>query len=501
MSILATTSANTFDLILICAPTTRLLHPQEQLPNSILSKEEFDLAMRIRRLMQQCYPQTSRKVYTSNLRSTVELTSVATEHVASRILMECRDLNDICFRDKEKVSQEDRVAAYRKFYEDSQKASCTPVDPLWKHKVNPRGYEKVETGDQFHNRVVLALLEIAKQNQKNQSGTFVVFTHPRVIQILKLRSQYAYGRLTHCVLPLDYDCDPIPYGSASHFRYHAKESNEKGLEWIGMKEIETVKVNEEETKEATLINFCKLIERCENDLKRLVDSPLVQQAEAMRKLLSASTTISSMAKLDFSGCRPKLKALPPEIKYFTNLRRLNLSNHVLESLPKEIGCLKRLEELRLNNNRLNSLPPEIGNLSSLKKLYCEINDISVLPASIGLLVVLEELNLTSNKLTALPVEMACLERLAYLYVGNNELDCISPVLLRLRLKHLEVYSNKIRVIPDNINHLTILERFEVDCNPLDTVSQNLASIPRNCIIKISRAQQRLMPYHPRISLD
>lgn len=61
-------------------------------------------------------------------------------------------------------------------------------------------------------------------------------------------------------------------------------------------------------------------------------------------------------------------ALPAEIRFLSNLRRLDVSHNLMTGVPAEVGQLKNLEALNLSYNRLTGLPYELGNLLKLKEL-------------------------------------------------------------------------------------------------------------------------------------
>lgn len=105
----------------------------------------------------------------------------------------------------------------------------------------------------------------------------------------------------------------------------------------------------------------------------------------------------------------RLKAIPPEVFTFTNLRELNLGCNFIDSVPSEIANLRHLEVLNLERNWLHYLPDEIGQLTNLVKLDLNRNPLQALPASMASLTSLERLVLWSTGVTELPVTFVALD--------------------------------------------------------------------------------------------
>lgn len=63
-----------------------------------------------------------------------------------------------------------------------------------------------------------------------------------------------------------------------------------------------------------------------------------------------------------------LEEIPADIKQFTNLEELMITDHGLMAVPKEIGTLAKLKTLSLAGNALEELPEEIFQLKQLKEL-------------------------------------------------------------------------------------------------------------------------------------
>lgn len=68
----------------------------------------------------------------------------------------------------------------------------------------------------------------------------------------------------------------------------------------------------------------------------------------------------------------------------------------IEKVPKEIGDLKQLKKLYLSNNLLNEVCPELGMLTSLQELNLSTNNLSSLPKELGNLKNLKLIDLKEN---------------------------------------------------------------------------------------------------------
>ncbi len=137
-----------------------------------------------------------------------------------------------------------------------------------------------------------------------------------------------------------------------------------------------------------------------------------------------SHVLKEVTYLNLSGCG--LTTLPLELKLFSGLKILNLSNNNLVSvnpkmlenfvqlkildlsnnkigeIPYSIGCLSKLEILDLSHNTISSLPPAVSNLQSLTTLDLSYNTISLFPPAISSLQSIETLDLSGNPIALSP---------------------------------------------------------------------------------------------------
>lgn len=217
------------------------------------------------------------------------------------------------------------------------------------------------------------------------------------------------------------------------------------------------------------------------------DLPLLDQAEALRKWLSSDPGIAQITDLtlgetDHSRPRnappvqaPGLKALPPEIRYFTNLRRLVLKGNKLSFLPAEIGTLQHLQYLQVANNLIRVLPSEIGNLSKLHCLDASGNRIKSLPPELSNLTSLLWLQLNHNRFSTFP-DVVCDMPMLDLDMAFNRMTTIPKAIGDMRrLRVLLLQHNKITSIPDEIAKLRV-SILRLENNQLQEVPESLADL-------------------------
>ncbi len=134
----------------------------------------------------------------------------------------------------------------------------------------------------------------------------------------------------------------------------------------------------------------------------------------------------------------RLKAVPPEVFTFTNLRELNLGCNFIDSLPPDIARLQNLEVLNLERNWLHYLPAEIGQLHNLAKLDLNRNPLQALPETMSSLASLERLVLWSTGVSELPLTFVALDATLKLldmrecYLTDEQVDAICELLPSVR---------------------------------------------------------------------
>jgi Leucine-rich repeat (LRR) protein len=150
----------------------------------------------------------------------------------------------------------------------------------------------------------------------------------------------------------------------------------------------------------------------------------------------------TITRLNLYGC--SFRQLPEELKFFTNLRDLDLEgNDLSKASLTNFAQLKRLKVLNLQD--------------------CNI---SVFPISVTQLPQLENLSVYGNSLTSVPDELYNVTSLRELNIGNNNLTNLSPLIYRLQnLRMLETSHTEIRRYPKELAKLKKL----TDIYPSDTM--------------------------------
>jgi Leucine-rich repeat (LRR) protein len=153
-----------------------------------------------------------------------------------------------------------------------------------------------------------------------------------------------------------------------------------------------------------------------------------------------------LGKLDLSF--NQISVLPEEVALLQELTSLKMRSNCLTAIPRALfqSC-SSLRHLDFGQNKLNALDASISNLEQLSELILAENMISVIPPHLELCLQLQVLNLYSNKLSVLPDVR--LPQLRELNVGNNNLATLPASLCHCsRLEIFVCSRNKIAVLPD-----------------------------------------------------
>jgi hypothetical protein len=202
--------------------------------------------------------------------------------------------------------------------------------------------------------------------------------------------------------------------------------------------------------------------------------------------------------IDLRGCG--LRALPPALREFVVLRKLDASSNQLSTLPSDLP--RSLEVLFLSANQFATLPPELARLASLRMLALRGNAlIGALPA--GLLPSrLEWLILTDNAIEALPHDIggprvevgadarAAPCRLQKLMLANNALAWLPPSLARCeRLELVRLSNNRLAELPPFLLRMPRLAWLALASNPAVEAARAPATLPRLRLgeLSVSRA--------------
>jgi hypothetical protein len=152
---------------------------------------------------------------------------------------------------------------------------------------------------------------------------------------------------------------------------------------------------EVETQALCLVEFCEHIpgfKQTKDGLEGLNGAATIKYLD---KWLSANAEVAAMTSLRIN--RAGLSGtLPPQIKYFKKLIRLDLSENLLTAIPNELGCLKDLKFLNLSKNRIFQLPITLCFLLQLEEFHMDDNCLQSLPMGLKECQHLKVLSMSGN---------------------------------------------------------------------------------------------------------
>ncbi|KAF9319486.1 hypothetical protein BG003_009011 [Podila horticola] len=213
--------------------------------------------------------------------------------------------------------------------------------------------------------------------------------------------------------------------------------------------------------------------------------------------------LNKVESLDLTG--NQLSDLPLELSQLKSMRKLKLSKNKLASLPVAIlAQMPKLIELEVGDNRMACLLSGLGelpeglNLPALARLDARntglqrITDIDpsmddTLKPTINLPVV-KELLLSVNSLNHLENLLLATPQLHFLDIRNNRFTQIPLGVLDLAtLRHLDMTSNHMELIPTELGNMYDLTTFDWSGNPV-------RNVPRTCtttdaLMKLLRQRQ------------
>ncbi|CAH1779638.1 unnamed protein product [Owenia fusiformis] len=201
--------------------------------------------------------------------------------------------------------------------------------------------------------------------------------------------------------------------------------------------------------------------------------PEVEKAskEKRHELVLSGANVSERIRTD---------ELDKNVFNLTPINFLEISKTCLESLPNLLGNLVNLTSLVLHNNKLKSLPTEISQLSKLHLLDASTNEIESLPEEFNELTNLHTLNLNCNKLTTLP-NFKEMVNLHVVMMSHNNLTSFPEGLSDEALIHLNTInlgSNEIGEIPDDLSNLPSLKSIDLSENKFDAIPPEMSQCTR-----------------------
>lgn len=185
-------------------------------------------------------------------------------------------------------------------------------------------------------------------------------------------------------------------------------------------------------------------------------------------LNSELMNLSSLEMLDVHG--NNITTLPADIENMPRLRILNLNENKLESLPFDSLAKLPLTELSVRKNKLSGvlIPHTVESLPCLQTLDASANQLTrLVPADSSIeMPVVHAISLSVNRLQSLP-DMTSWSNLLTLAVDENHIASIPDSFTGLqKLRHADLASNDIRVVPPEIARMQSLSMIRLTGNPL-----------------------------------
>jgi len=193
----------------------------------------------------------------------------------------------------------------------------------------------------------------------------------------------------------------------------------------------------------------------------------------------ARSEIKSLSNLILSYC--SLESIPTQIKYFPNLKELQLAENKIksENIAPEIANLKELEILSFYKNDLTFLPVWIFELNQLEELDLYYNTIEIVPQEIGQLKKLERLYLANNRLYNIPDEIGKLAHLKELYLKHNRISYLPNTLCKLeKITDFHINDNYIQGFPECILAFKQLRDLDISNNEIHSIPSELLDLEK-----------------------
>jgi len=179
----------------------------------------------------------------------------------------------------------------------------------------------------------------------------------------------------------------------------------------------------------------------------------------------------------------------------TSLRRLNLSNNLLEQVPSELGQMTQLKRLNLSENKLRTVPNSFGGLVSLERFNVAHNGLTHISNEVFQnMNNLYSVDVQYNKLSALPASIAQ-QNLRELIANNNALESV-PVNVGTDLPHLKkliLHENRLVALPTQLEGLTSLKHLSLSGNLLEHVPSAIGTLRNLRVLQLSHNRLQELP--------
>ncbi|XP_043283915.1 leucine-rich repeat and calponin homology domain-containing protein isoform X3 [Venturia canescens] len=212
--------------------------------------------------------------------------------------------------------------------------------------------------------------------------------------------------------------------------------------------------------------------------RKLKDFPKVGKTGSKYSL--SDTVIADLSKNRFGE-------LPEEVTEFPFLEKLHLYHNAIRVIPETVVMLQSLTYLDLSRNQLTVLPREVCRLP-LQTLLVAHNRLASLPEELGRMSSLAELDAGCNEIVSLPPRIGDLPRLRCLDLRSNFLVHLPIELTYLRLVKLDISSNRISVLPNELRKMKSLVELRLSDNPLTSPPASLCIRGRTHIFKYLERQ-------------
>ena len=171
-----------------------------------------------------------------------------------------------------------------------------------------------------------------------------------------------------------------------------------------------------------------------------------------------------------------LTSLPASIAGMKNLSVLSLSDNMITGLPVELGELTDLCHLNCKNNKITTIPSAVFRYcTKLEKIQFSGNLLKQIPEEIGCSVLAVVMDFSNNAIEELPSTLAQCINLEILHFGSNKIPSIAPEIFSslTKLREVQMFKNKITVVPAEIGMLKDVQRISFSGNNLKTLPEEI----------------------------